>query len=186
MVLNVDSDATYLVLPPRARSRLVRHFFLSSTPSPTRTVLPNRLILTECKTICHVVSSTAAEAETAALFHNAQMACPICHILTALIHPQPLTHLKTDNATANTFIHQTMQHKIKILGCEILVVQRKFCPIGIPHLWDKGVNNWADYFTRHFSPSGHQVLRQCFVHWTNLVLDAICHTLCATMHAMVC
>ena len=40
MVLNVDSDAAYLVLP-RARSRLAGHFFLSSDPQLTRAVLPN-------------------------------------------------------------------------------------------------------------------------------------------------
>ncbi len=69
MVLNVDSDAAYLVLP-RARSHLAGHFFLSSPGSPTRIAPPNGPVLTECKTIRHVVSS-AAEAETAALFHNA-------------------------------------------------------------------------------------------------------------------
>ena len=109
MVLNVDSDAAYLVLP-RARSRLAGHFFLSSPGSLSRIAFPNGPVLTECKTIWHVVSS-AAEAETAALFHNAQTARPIRHVLISLGHPQPPTPLKTDNATANAFIHQTMRHK---------------------------------------------------------------------------
>ena len=106
MVLNVDSDAAYLVLP-RARSRLAGHFFLSSPGSPSRIAAPNGPVLTECKTIRHVVSS-AADAETAALFHNAQSARPIRHILISLGHSQPPTPLKTDSATANAFIHQTM------------------------------------------------------------------------------
>ena len=109
MILNVDSDAAYLVLP-RARSRLAGHFFLSSDPQLIRTVLPNGPILTECKTIRHVVSS-AAEAETAALFHNAQAAWPIRHILIALGHPQPPTPLKTGNTTTSAFINQMMRHK---------------------------------------------------------------------------
>ena len=54
---------------------------------------------------------SAAEAETAGLFHNAQQARPIRYILTQLGHPQPPTPIKTDNATANAFIHQTMRHK---------------------------------------------------------------------------
>ena len=49
--------------------------------------------------------SSAAEAETAALFHNAQIALEIKHILLALGHPQPLIRLKTDNSTAAGFIH---------------------------------------------------------------------------------
>ena len=69
MVLNIDSDVAYLVLP-RAKSRIAGHYFLSSNLTPTCTVLPNGQILTEYKTIKHVVSS-AVEAETAALFHNA-------------------------------------------------------------------------------------------------------------------
>ena len=108
MVLNVDSDAAYLVLPG-ACSRLAGHFFLVSNPSMTRKIHPNGPILTECKTIMHVVSS-AAKAETAAIFHNVQTARPIRHILIALGHPQPKTPIKTDNATASAFINQ-MRHK---------------------------------------------------------------------------
>ena len=65
MIPNVDSDTAYLVLP-RARSRLSEHFYHSSPSPPTRIIaLPNGSILTECKTICHLVSS-AAEVEIAA------------------------------------------------------------------------------------------------------------------------
>ena len=66
MVLHVDSDAAYLVLP-EARSRMAGHYFLSTDPTLTRTILPNGPILTECRTIKHVVASSA-EAETSALF----------------------------------------------------------------------------------------------------------------------
>ena len=79
MILNINSDAAYLVLP-QARSRLAGHFFLSSNVMSTRIVRPNGPILTERKTINHVVSS-AVEAETANLFHNAQAAHPIRYIL---------------------------------------------------------------------------------------------------------
>ena len=98
MVLNVDLDAVYSMLP-HAMNRLVGHFFLNSTLSLTRTVQPNGPILTECKTICHLVSNDA-DAETAAIFHNSQTAS-VQHILTELGHLQPPTPIKTDNATAN-------------------------------------------------------------------------------------
>ena len=109
MVLHVDSDAAYLVLP-EACSRLAGHYFLSTDPGLTRTVLPNGPILTECRTIKHVVASSA-EAETSALFHNAQTALPIRYLLRAMGHPQPPTLFKTDNKTANAFVHQDMRHK---------------------------------------------------------------------------
>ena len=109
MILNVDLDAAYLVLP-WAWSRLPGHFFLSSNVLPSRTVTPNGPILTEYNTIKHVVS-IAAEAETAGLFHNVQAAHPIRCILIELRHPQPVTPLKTGNATTNAFIHQMMRHK---------------------------------------------------------------------------
>ena len=93
MILHVDSDAAYLVLP-RAHSRLAGHFFLSDSPSLTRTVPLNGTILKECKTIHHVVSS-AAEAEITGLFHNAQQARSIRYILHQLGHPQTPSKLTT-------------------------------------------------------------------------------------------
>ena len=185
MVLNIDSDAAYLVLP-RAWSRLAGHYFLSSNPGPNRTVLPNGPILTECKTIKHVVSS-ATEAETAALFHNAQMARPIRHILQELGHPQPPTPIKTDNATANAFIHQTMRHKkSKSWDMRYWWLKENTNQSEFNIFWDKGINNWADYFTKHFSPKIHQILRQRYVHRTNLILDTIRSSLQRNLSARVC
>ena len=66
MILYIDTDAAYLVLP-KARSRLAGYFYISNT---TKSNTLNGVILIECKTINHVVSSTA-EVETSATFHNA-------------------------------------------------------------------------------------------------------------------
>ena len=69
MILHADSDAAYLVLP-NARSRIAGHFYLSSKPpDPPAPPKPqhNGPILTECRTLKHVVAS-AAEAETVGLF----------------------------------------------------------------------------------------------------------------------
>ena len=76
------------------------------TPHPTL----NGAILVECKTLQHVVAS-AAEAEIAGIFHNAQVALEIICILEVLNHPQPPTPIKTDNSTANSFIHDKIQQK---------------------------------------------------------------------------
>ena len=66
MVLYVDSDTGYLVLP-EACSCMARQYFLSTDPTLTRTVLPNGPILTECCTIKHDVTSSA-EAERPVLY----------------------------------------------------------------------------------------------------------------------
>ena len=75
MCLHVDSDAAYLVIP-KARSRLAGHYFMSDDPNHNKIPPPNGPILTKCRTIRRVVASSA-EAETSALFHNAQTAIPI-------------------------------------------------------------------------------------------------------------
>ena len=65
MVLHVDSDASYLVLP-QARSRFAGYFFFK-----TNSGILNTPIHIACKTLKHVVSS-AAEAETGGylIIHN--------------------------------------------------------------------------------------------------------------------
>ena len=84
MVLHVDSDAAYLVMP-QAKSRIAGYYHLSDHPQKTPHPTINGAILVECRALKHVVSSSA-EAETAGVFHNAQIAIPIRHILENLCH----------------------------------------------------------------------------------------------------
>ena len=70
MILHLDSYAAYLVAP-KARSRVAGYFYCGqqyNKNTPPNTTL-NGPIHIECKTLNHVVAS-AAEAETAGLFHN--------------------------------------------------------------------------------------------------------------------
>ena len=69
MILTIDSDAVYLVAPT-VMSRVAGYFQLASVPDITEHPRVNRVVLVECKTLHHVVSS-AAEAETGGIFHNA-------------------------------------------------------------------------------------------------------------------
>ena len=109
MILHVDSDAAYLV-EPKAKSRVAGYFYLSDHPNITQHPTLNGAILVECKTLRHVVSSSA-KAEVAGIFHNATTAIPIRHMLQALNHPQPPTPIKTDNSTALGFIHNNIHTK---------------------------------------------------------------------------
>ena len=70
MILKIDSDAAYLVLP-KARSRFAGYFRLLDKPT-TSNYQHNGAILIECKSVRNVVSS-AAEAETNGIFENAKI-----------------------------------------------------------------------------------------------------------------
>jgi hypothetical protein len=165
MILHVDTDAAYLVLP-KARSRVAGYFYLSSLPSlhgKPRSVPLNGAILVECATIRTVVGS-AAEAECAGCYHNAQRAIPIRIALEELGHPQPRTPVKTDNITTQGFVNKSMRQKrskswdMKYHWLRCRSAQGQFIIY-----WDKGSNNHADYYTKHFPPSHHIIKRPQYI-----------------------
>ena len=108
MQLHIDSDAAYLVAP-KAKIR-VAGFFYCSKKDDSRHIPPtlNGPVHNECRVLRHVVTS-AAEAETTALFYNTQMALELVHILCALGQPQRPIPIKTDNATAASFVRDTLK-----------------------------------------------------------------------------
>jgi hypothetical protein len=162
MILLIDSDAAY-VIAPKSRSRVAGYFYLADHPDISKHTTLNGAILVECKTLRHVVSS-AAEAETGGLFHNAQIAILIRHILEALGHPQPPTPIKTDNSTANGFVHDNIHQKrskswdMRYYWLRDRITQQQF-----KVYWDKGINNWADYFTKHHPTKYHRAIRARYV-----------------------
>ena len=101
MILRSYSDAAYLVAP-QARSRAGGYHYLTSNAGS----LFNAPIFVLAKVIKRVMSS-AAEAETSALFMNAQEDAGIRTCLRAMGFPQPAAVMKTDNVTAN--VSQTTQ-----------------------------------------------------------------------------
>ena len=70
MVLNIDSNAAYLIAP-KARSRVAGYYHLTGDPSITQHPKLNGAIHVECKTLRHVVFS-AVESEGGGVFHNSQ------------------------------------------------------------------------------------------------------------------
>ena len=69
IVLLVDSDATYLVMP-NAKSWIDRYFQLNNDLNRITYPNINGTILIEYKTLKHIVSS-AVKVETVGIFHNA-------------------------------------------------------------------------------------------------------------------
>jgi hypothetical protein len=165
MALHIDSDAAYLVLP-NARSRYAGHYFLSDYPPPLPakpTPKPNGSILTICKTIRGVMAS-AAETETGGVYGNAQEAIACRISLCALGHPQPPTPIKTDNSTANSFVHANIkQRRSKTWDMRWNWLRDKATHEQLQIYWDKGENNQADYFTKHHPPKHHLSMRPKYV-----------------------
>ena len=139
------------------------YFHLSDNPSKTSKPIFNGEIHVECKTLRHVVSSEA-EAEIAGVYHNAQVAIPIRIVLKALHHVQPPPPIKTDNYTANGFIHDNIhQRRSKSWDMRYYWLRDRQTQQQFLFFWDKGSNNDADYFTKHFPAKYHQVKRPRYV-----------------------
>ena len=163
MILNIDSDAAYLVLPG-AKSRVAGYYYLGTTPNQKDTQNPtiNGAVHVECKALRHVVSS-AAEAETAALFHNAKTAIELRRTLTALGHPQPPTPLKTNNSTALGYVKNLVnQKRSKSWDMRFHWLREKNSK-DLQVYWAPGKNNLADYFTKHHSPTYHKLVRPWYI-----------------------
>ena len=160
MQLQIDSDAAYLV-QPQARSRIAGYFHLNQ--GKPETSFTNGALLVECKTLRHVVASSA-EAETAGVFHNAQTAVPIRYMLEQLGHSQQPTLIKTDNATTYNFIHDNItQKKSKSWDMRNFWLRDRQQQKQFQFHWEKGSNNKADYFTKHRTEKHHSHVRNTYV-----------------------
>ena len=159
MKLRVDSDAAYLVAP-KARSRIAGYFSLGPHFHKPK---PHGPILVECRTLRHVVASSA-EAEIAGIFHNAQVAIPIRRMLKALGHPQDKTVINTDNTTAASFIKNNItQKKSKSWDMRYYWLRDKIAQAKFNIKWESAKQNSADYFTKHFTGKYHRDTRKKYV-----------------------
>ena len=178
MILHVDLDAAYLVMP-KARSRIAGHFFLGSIPPRPPAIPPsattNGPILTVCKRLQNVVSS-AAEAETGAAFYNSKEAIPIIRTLEALGHPQPPDGVpfKMDNAVTNGFIHSNIRQKrSKSWDMRYHWMRDKETQKLFRYYWARGEDNNADYFTKHHPPRIHQLQRSKYILKNHVLIEKL-------------
>jgi hypothetical protein len=172
MILIVESDAAYLVLP-NAKSRIAGYFYLSEDTRSNDTITQpkrNGPLHIVCKTLKHVVAS-AAEAETGGLFINAQETIPLRYVLQQLGHEQPPTPIKTDNTTALSFVNANIRQKrSKSWDMRYYWLRDRLIQNSMYFYWEKGSNNDADYFTKHHAPNHHLTNRQKFI-FTKQICD---------------
>ena len=104
--------------------------------------------------------ASAAEAEICASFLAAQESIPIITCLEELGHPQPPTPIQVYNTTAVGFVNRTIKQKrSKAIDMRFYWLQDR-CEQGQFHIyWAPGVENLADYHTKHHPPSHHKKMR---------------------------
>ena len=84
-------------------------------------------------------------------FYNGQTTATICGILNCMGHPQKPTKIKTNNSTVNSFVHATTHMKrSKTWDMRYHWLREKITKKMLDIYWDKGSNNHADYFTKHY------------------------------------
>ena len=77
---------------------------------------------------------------------------------------QPPTPIKTDNATANGFIHDNIHQKrskswdMRYYWLRDRQLQKQF-----QIFWEKALSNLADYFTKHHPTKHHRQIRGTYI-----------------------
>lgn len=160
MILQTDSDSAYLVCP-KARSRAGGYHFLGSKDRKQF----NGPIMVLAKIIKTVMAS-AAEAEVAALFMNAQEAVPMLRVaLEDLGHPQPATPMKRDNSTATGIVNNTIKQKpSKAIDMRFYWLRDRVKQGQFDIYWEPGKHNLADYPTKHHSGAHHKRVRRIYLY----------------------
>ena len=154
MILMTDTDSNYPVLP-EACSRISGYYYFTksmldySKDTPT----PNGPILTECKTLKTLVSSSA-EVETGGTLENAQNVIPLRHIIKTLyLHQKPTTGspIITEKLTYQGILTCLIKTANKIWDMRYHGLEDRIFQKHIQLIWKQGIHNWADYFTKQNS-----------------------------------
>jgi hypothetical protein len=162
MILRIDSDAAFLVRP-EARSRAGGYHYLGSKDG----TLFNGPILVLAKIIKNVMAS-AAETEVAGIYLNATEAVSERNCLLEMGHPQPPTPIKTDNTTARGIITGTIKQKrSKAIDMRFYWLKDRYEQKQFDYVWGPGIENLADYPTKHHSGKHHSTVRPIYLYIKN-------------------
>jgi hypothetical protein len=164
MVLHLSSDASYNS-ELKAKSRSAGFHYLSQRPGTQNIMEPtlNGAVLITSTIITETVAS-AAEAELAALFHNARDALPLIRALEELGHPQPPTPIQCDNSTAVGISNDSVKQKMaKFMDMRYYWIQDQVKLKQYNIYWNKGQTNLADYFTKQHPTIHHQEIRSVYL-----------------------
>ena len=167
MQLWVVADTSYLSVP-KARSRVGGYHYLEPYHQPhilladQRTFI-NAPIHVECSILKSVVGA-ASEAEIAASYANTRKAIPFRIALLKMGHPQATTLLETDNDTAYGILTSTIIPKrSKAIDMRFFWLWNRKNQGQFKLYWYKGIDNLADYFTKHHTTPYHKKMRKIYL-----------------------
>jgi hypothetical protein len=100
--------------------------------------------------------SSATEAETAALFINANTAVSMCTTLKESGHPQTQTLMQTNNSTAHALLtNKILPKALKAMDMQFHWLRCRDAQVHFKYYWRPGTQNLADYWTKHHPASHH-------------------------------
>ena len=109
------------------------------------------------------VYSSAAEAELAGLFETAKAMVPLRQALVEMKWPQQRSAIQTDNSTADGVVNNTIvPRKLKAMDLRLHWLRCREAQGQFRIYWAPGVDNWADYSTKHHPPIYHLSKRSQF------------------------
>ena len=109
--------------------------------------------------------ASAAEAELAALFMNAQIIMPLRTMCEELGHPQPPTPIRTDNSTAKGIVHETIKQKrSKAIDMQFYWLRDRQKQNQIDIYWQPGTTNAGDFFTKYHPQAHHKQVRPIYTY----------------------
>jgi hypothetical protein len=168
MILAVHSDASYLS-EASARSRVGGHFFCSSDVSDP----PNNGAVLNISKILKAVMSSAAEAELGVIYINANEAVPMRQLLAEMGHKQPKTPIQTDNISACGVVNHNIQPRCtKAMDMRFHWLRCRDSQVQFRYYWGPGLNNRADYWTKHHC-AAHHIEKRPEILTSKFILNAL-------------
>ena len=156
---------------PKARSQACGHFFMGSVPRDGKPIKLNSAFHTLCLILRCAVAS-AAEAELGALFMNCQEGMIFKATLEDLGHPQPPIPVHCDNATAVGIANNTIKcQRLRAMEMKYFWTCEKDAQKVFLFKWHPGMENLADYQSKHHPGGHHTAVRPYFLHEKNPPLE---------------
>merc|ERR1711983_369440 len=166
MILNIHSDASYLS-EKGGKSQEAGYFFLGWMSKDGEPIRLNGA-LHVLSAILKCAAASAAEAKLGALFLNMKEGRVLRLALEELGHPQPPTPVHVDNATAVGIVDGTIKRQRSramemryFWTCDQV---EKGC---FRVFWHPGLENLADYPSKHHEARHHRHVRPFYLQSTN-------------------
>ena len=166
MILKVHSDASHLN-EDQAISSHGGFFFLGWKQPDNHPLRLNGCILAAVG-LLKLVAASAAESKIGGLFCDAQDVTMMRLTLTEMGWPHPPTDACVDNSTAcGAAKSTTKKQRSRAMNVRHFWTADQVNERNIRVLWAPGLENLADYFTKHHLASHHRKARPCCVNVPN-------------------